>query len=227
MISAEFTQGLERLSILHKTTLPYSPHQNGKQENFWAVVESQLLAMLSGKKDLTLGELNRCLQAWIEQGFHSQVHSETKQTPRDRFYESPNVLRESPSPETIRGAFRQHVTRKIRRSDVSITIEGKRFEVPSVYRHLGRITVAYARWDLSLVHLIDPKTGNRLARLWPIDKSRNAEGQRRSIENATSSVEPEESPEEYPPLLKQYLEDYAQKGRIPGYIVKDDEEEKR
>lgn len=36
MISAEFTQGLERLSILHQPTLPYSPYQNAKQEVFWA-----------------------------------------------------------------------------------------------------------------------------------------------------------------------------------------------
>ena len=34
MISEEFTQGLSRLSILHRTTLAYSPYQNGKQEHF-------------------------------------------------------------------------------------------------------------------------------------------------------------------------------------------------
>ena len=36
MTAAEFTEGLLRLSILHETTLPYSPYQNGKQENLWA-----------------------------------------------------------------------------------------------------------------------------------------------------------------------------------------------
>ena len=35
MISAEFTEGLSRLSIIHDTTLPYSPYQNGKQEVLW------------------------------------------------------------------------------------------------------------------------------------------------------------------------------------------------
>lgn len=46
MIAAETTQGLQRLGIVHDTTLPYSPYQNGKQESFWGQVEGRLLAML-------------------------------------------------------------------------------------------------------------------------------------------------------------------------------------
>ena len=37
MTSAEFTQGLLRLGIIHETTLPYSPYQNAKQESFWEI----------------------------------------------------------------------------------------------------------------------------------------------------------------------------------------------
>jgi hypothetical protein len=44
MIAAETTQGLQRLSIVHDTTLPYSPYQNGKQESSWGQVEGRLLA---------------------------------------------------------------------------------------------------------------------------------------------------------------------------------------
>jgi putative transposase len=32
MLTAETTEGLARLGILHETTLPYAPFQNGKQE---------------------------------------------------------------------------------------------------------------------------------------------------------------------------------------------------
>jgi putative transposase len=35
MLAAETVEGLERLGIVHHTTLPYSPEQNGKQESFW------------------------------------------------------------------------------------------------------------------------------------------------------------------------------------------------
>ena len=40
--------GLARLGILHQTTLPYSPYQNGKQEVLWGSVEGRLMAMLEG-----------------------------------------------------------------------------------------------------------------------------------------------------------------------------------
>src|SRR5215204_1792284 len=43
MMSAEFTEGLERLSILHQPTLPYSPYQNAKQEVFWGQIEGRLM----------------------------------------------------------------------------------------------------------------------------------------------------------------------------------------
>ena len=48
------TEGFGRLGILHETTLPYSPYQNGKSEVLWAQVEGRLMAMLKGVADLTL-----------------------------------------------------------------------------------------------------------------------------------------------------------------------------
>ncbi len=42
MTSEEFTEGLQRLSIIHEKTLPYSPYQNAKQEVFWGQVEGRL-----------------------------------------------------------------------------------------------------------------------------------------------------------------------------------------
>ena len=46
MLTAETTEGLGRLGILHETTLPYAPFQNGKQEAFWNGVNGRLLPML-------------------------------------------------------------------------------------------------------------------------------------------------------------------------------------
>src|SRR5260221_2350405 len=50
MLAAETTEGLERLGVLHHTTLPYSPEQNGKQESFWGQIEGRLLPMLEGEQ---------------------------------------------------------------------------------------------------------------------------------------------------------------------------------
>jgi putative transposase len=44
MVAEACTAGLHALSILHHTTLPYSPYQNAKQETFWATVEGRLRA---------------------------------------------------------------------------------------------------------------------------------------------------------------------------------------
>jgi len=58
MLAAETVEGLDRLSVTHHTTLPYSPEQNGKQESFWGQVEDRLLPMLEGEKTLTLERPN-------------------------------------------------------------------------------------------------------------------------------------------------------------------------
>ena len=63
-----------------------------------------------------------------------------------------------------------------RKSDGTVVIEGRRFEIPNRYRHLTRLEVRYAGWDLGLVHLVDERTGTVLTRLHPQDKTQNASG---------------------------------------------------
>jgi hypothetical protein len=59
-------------------------------------------------------------------------------------------------------------------------IEGRCFEVPDRYRHLTRVEIRYASWDLAYVHLVDERTGMVLCRLYPLDKQANASGLRRA-----------------------------------------------
>ena len=225
MLAAEFVQGLERLSIVHDTTLPYSPHQNGKQEHFWAVVEGRLLAMLEGVSDLTVERLNELTQAWVELDYHRAVHSEIRTTPLERFLAGPEVLRPAPPPEALREAFRQRVWRRPRRSDATFTLEGVRFEIPSAYRHLPRLSLAYARWDLGRVHLLDERSGRALCRLYPLDRSRNASGERRALEAPLVSPETPSPSGALPPLLARLLEEYAASGLPPAYLPKTDPSE--
>ena len=76
MISGETAQGMHDLSVVHTTTLAYSPYQNAKQEIFWAQVEGRLLPMLEGIEPLTLALLNEATQAWIELEYNRELHSE-------------------------------------------------------------------------------------------------------------------------------------------------------
>jgi putative transposase len=73
MLAGETTEGLARLGILHETTLPYAPFQNGKQESFWNGIEGRLLPMLEGVVDLSLDQLNEATQAWIEMEYNRAV----------------------------------------------------------------------------------------------------------------------------------------------------------
>jgi transposase InsO family protein len=218
MLSAEFAQGMDDLSIVHHTTLPETPEQNGKQECFWNHIEGRLLPMLEGVKDLTLELLNEATQAWVEGDYNRREHSEIKQSPLERYLRGPNVGRESPSSDAIRRAFKAKVVRKHRRSDGTVTVEGVRFEVPSAYRTLRELKLRVARWDLSTVDLVDPRTERHLATLLPLDRAKNAERIRRALTELGSAEPAQRTSTGMAPYMRQLLADYAASGMPPGFI---------
>jgi transposase InsO family protein len=220
MLAAETTEGLERLGIVHHTTLPYSPEQNGKQESFWGQVEGRLLPMLEGEPQLSLELLNIATQAWAEEEYQRKDHSEIRESPLTRYMRGPSVGRESPSSDALRRAFRTDVSRKQRRSDGTVTVEGIRFEVPAAYRTLLQLRLRVARWDLSSVGLVDPRSGEHLATLLPLDKARNAERGRRVVAPATPDAP--SSPVGIAPHLRALMADYAATGLPPAYLPKHD-----
>lgn len=228
MTAAEITQGLARLGILHQTTLPYSPYQNAKQEAFWGPVEGRLMAMLEHVPDLTLVFLNEATQAWVEYEYNRKIHSEIGEAPITRFLAGPEVTRACPDSDTLRLAFTRTDHRMQRKSDGTVVIEGRRFEVPNRYRHLTRIEVRYAGWDLGLVHLVDERTGMVLCRLYPQDKTRNASGLRRSLDPLANGSAPPlptdvEPATGLPPLLARMLGQQAATGLPPPYLPKHEE----
>ena len=223
MVAEELTEGLLRLGIVHERTLPYSPYQNGKQEAFWGTIEGRLMKMLDGVAELRLDLLNQATQAWMEIEYNRAVHRETSCAPIERFARAPDVLRESPSSESLREMFRLETTRTQRQSDGTISLEGVRFEIPGRYRHFREVSVRYARWDLSRVDLVDRRSGIILAPIYPLDRSANADG-RRAVVGPDGCDEPlERHPRadgELPPLLKTILQEYSATGLPPAYLPK-------
>jgi transposase InsO family protein len=231
MVSEEFTAGLLTLGIIHEKTLPYSPHQNGKQERLWATMEGRLMEMLDGV-ELTLDFLNEVTQAWVEIEYNRAVHRELSMSPIERFRKAPDVLRPSPSSQALRQAFRRQTTRVQRQSDGTISLEGVRFEIPARFRHFRKVVVRYARWDLGRVDLIDPHSGTILAPIYPLDRAANADGRRRIIdpdrgpddepdEGTSAKSTPDGGPDRpLPPLLKRILDEYRATGMPPAYLPK-------
>ena len=220
----EYIAGLERLGIDVQKTLPYSPHQNGKQESFWGQIEGRLLAMLEGHRELTLELLNEATQAWVEYEYNRKVHSELGVTPLERFLEGPYVGRESPPSDELRRAFKIEKRRTQRRSDGTICLAGRRYEIPSRFRHMRRIFVRYARWDLTAVDMVDERTGAVLAPLYPQDKVANADGQRKTMEplpDAELAATEEPPADGIAPLLRQLMQEAAATGLPPSYVPHD------
>ncbi|MHB8874619.1 MAG: Mu transposase C-terminal domain-containing protein [Myxococcaceae bacterium] len=186
-------------------------------------MEGRLLAMLEGeKKALTLALLNEATQAWVELEYNRELHSEIGEAPLKRFLAGPDLLRPSPSSDALRLAFMAEETRTQRRSDGTASIKGRRFEVPSRYRHLERLTVRFADWDLSHVYLVDERTGAVLCQLFPVDKVRNADGYRRTLAPLLGlPASPPAEPPGIAPLLKQQMAEYAATGLPPAYLPKD------
>lgn len=224
MTADETRQGLARLGIVHELTLPYSPYQNAKQEVFWAQVEGRLLAMLEGCKELTLAKLNQATQAWVELEYNRKVHSEIGTAPLTRYVEGKDVGRPSPSSEQLRLAFTAECRRVQRRSDGTVSIAGRRFEIPSRYRHIEQVTVRFADWDLGLVHLVDARTSTVLCRLFPLDKERNADGMRRTLEDGPPSLPTPPAEPGIAPLLERLIDEHEKTGLPPAYLPKDEKE---
>jgi len=188
--------------------------------------------MLEGETELTLDRLNAATQAWVELEYHRTVHSELGCAPLERYLAGPDVGRPSPSSEALRRAFRAEVDRTQRRSDGTLSLEGRRFEVPARYRHLTRLRVRYARWDLGAVDLVDPHRGAILCALYPLDKTANADGQRRRLDPpAPAPLEATAPTPTIAPLLRKLMADYAATGLPPAYLpppaAPDDEEDPR
>jgi transposase InsO family protein len=220
MIANETENGLSRLGIIHEKTLPYSPYQNGKQEAFWGQLEGRLMAMLSRVKPLTLDFLNQATQAWVEQEYNRSPHEEIGTSPIEQMLQGPDVSRPSPDSETLRLAFTVRERRTQRKSDGTIAIKAVRFEVPSRFGHFQHLYVRYQSWDLSKAYLVDPRSDDVLASIYPQDKAKNANGYRRMLQTPVISTAPGNEPDQepIPPLLRKILSDYAATGLPPAYL---------
>ena len=71
------------IQLLHRP--PRDPPAGGLIERFIQTLQGQLEAEVRATQLLTLPDLNRDLQAWLDTAYHRQIHSETGQSPQERF----------------------------------------------------------------------------------------------------------------------------------------------
>ncbi|MCA1677515.1 MAG: DDE-type integrase/transposase/recombinase [Actinobacteria bacterium] len=89
------------LGIRLTHSAPGRPQGRGKIERFFRTLRSQMLVELPADRALALPELNGLLTAWIERVYHHATHSQTGQTPVERYcahrprHATPDELREA------------------------------------------------------------------------------------------------------------------------------------
>ncbi len=115
------------IRAIHST--PYTPNTRGKIERFFGTVRSQFLAEVEAAKVATLEELNSSFQAWVEMIYHHAVHSETEQSPLERFQASiaQRPVRQA-DPVQLRQAFLWREKRTVTRT-ATISLQGNRYSV--------------------------------------------------------------------------------------------------
>ena len=179
--------------------------------------------MLESVADLSLRQLNEATQAWVEMEYNRKTHSELGCSPLARYLHARDVGRPCPASELLQLAFTQELRRSQRRSDGTLSLSGIRFEIPARYGHFPKVNVRVASWDLSQVQLADPQNGTLLCRLFPLDKNRNAQGQRgpRDTPLAAAAAAPV-APGTMAPLLQKLIKDYVLTGLPPAYLPKDE-----
>jgi hypothetical protein len=77
----------------------------------------------------------------VKIAYNHAVHRETHSSPVEQVAEAPDVLRDSPSSESLHDAFRLETTRTQRQSDGMISVDRVRFEILGRYCHFRELAV--------------------------------------------------------------------------------------
>ena len=130
---------------------PYYPEGRGKIERFFQFVQSDFLPELARADVTSLPQLNQSLLAWLEVVYHRKPHSETGQSPLERFRQQPHPTARSVDPATLRQAFLHRDQRKVTKT-ATISFQGNRYRTPDYLRGQS-IELRYDPFDLSQLEL--------------------------------------------------------------------------
>jgi putative transposase len=134
------------IRLTHST--PRRPQGRGKIERFFRTVRDQFLVEIDGTALADLGELNRLFAAWIEGVYHRRVHSETGQTPFDRF--DVTVVR-LPTAAELHEAFLWSETRTVTKV-ATVSLLGNHYQVDAALAG-QRVELVFDPFDLTAIEV--------------------------------------------------------------------------
>ena len=107
---------------------PRDPSPGGLIERFFETAQSQFESEIRAGEILPLDKLNRALSAWLSVSYHQRKHSETDQTPQERYEQGFTAIRHVDLSETIK-FFMKKDFRIVNRDFSDVQLEGKFYRV--------------------------------------------------------------------------------------------------
>ena len=179
------------------------------------------LPMLEGEPELSLDLLNSATQAWVEEEYQRKEHSEIGETPSRGTCAGPASAARAPAPMRCGAPS----ARRSRANSAAATAPSpsracaSRFPPPTA-RSCSSASASRAGISPASTS-VDPRSGDHLATLLPLDKARNAERVRR-VAHARADAASPRAAVGIAPLLRALMADYAATGLPPAYLPKHD-----
>jgi putative transposase len=148
--ATQFAAACASLGVNCRHTAPYAPESKGKQERFFETVRLQFMPEVETSALTTLADLNESFWAWLELVYHRKLHSETGQSPLERYQAGIAQVRQADG-ETLRKAFLWREKRKVRK-DGRIELQGNTYRVDPQFVN-RQIELRFDPFDLSVLEV--------------------------------------------------------------------------
>jgi putative transposase len=112
--------------VIHRPVGDPSP--GGLIERFFKTVQDQFESEVRAGEPLTLAQLNRAFSAWLEVSYHQRVHSQTGQTPEDRYHQGLSAIRKVDL-ASVMPFFMETIQRRVHRDFSDVQIDNLFFKV--------------------------------------------------------------------------------------------------
>lgn len=139
-----------RLGVQIVFATPYAPEGKGKIERFFRTIKEALYPEAMRADLQTLDELNTFFWGWLERAYHANKHSETQQTPLERWQAGAEHVR-MPEPASLVDLFLWEETRLVDKSGC-VQIGGNQYPVGEhmVGQH---VEIRFDPFDLSVIRV--------------------------------------------------------------------------
>lgn len=125
-VSGQLLRSCAVLGIRLIHSRPGRPEGRGKIERVFRTIREQLLVELEDRPPASLEDLGQVFQAWVEQVYHRRVHTETGQTPLQRFLAAGALT--VPTEPSLREAFRWSERRTVSKTG-TVAMHGNSYEI--------------------------------------------------------------------------------------------------